>query len=121
MTLFEKRGIDALTLNQAINGLERLKRAGIPCIAVEGNHEHAYYSDFLGWVQFLAARELLLLLDPAVDEGQVHLAPYAGRRGSYIDPVPGLRVHGMRYYGASTAKMLEAYARRWEHCRPEEI
>ena len=93
-----------------MNGLERLQRAGIPCIAVEGNHEHAYYSDFLGWVRFLAARDLLILLDPEVEEGRVQLQRYEKRKGSFIDPVPGLRVHGMRYYGASTAKMLEGYA-----------
>ncbi len=35
--LFEKRSIEALTLNQAMIGLERLKAANIPCVAVEGN------------------------------------------------------------------------------------
>ena len=39
--LFHKRAIDALTLNQAVTQLERLQQAGIPCIAVEGNHELA--------------------------------------------------------------------------------
>src|SRR5690554_1179188 len=49
--LFHKRSIEALTLNQAMNGLERLKAAGIPCIAVEGNHELAYQNERLGWVE----------------------------------------------------------------------
>ena len=64
--LFEKRSIDALTLNQAMRGLERLRDANIPCIAVEGNHEHAYYGETLGWMRFLAVRDLMVLLDPEV-------------------------------------------------------
>ncbi|MDE0200305.1 MAG: DNA repair exonuclease, partial [Caldilineaceae bacterium] len=43
--LFERRAIDPITLSHAITGLERLKGAGIPCLAVEGNHELAYYRD----------------------------------------------------------------------------
>lgn len=108
--LFEKRSIDALTLNQAMRGLERLREANIPCIAVEGNHEHAYYGEALGWMRFLAVRDLMVLLDPEVKEGKPALLAYSQRRGSYIEPVPGLRVHGLRYFGASTAKVLESYA-----------
>ena len=36
--LFEKRAIDALTLNQAMRALDRLHKKGIPCLAIEGNH-----------------------------------------------------------------------------------
>ena len=61
--LFEKRSIDAQTLQQAMRGLERLQRANIPCLAVEGNHELAYFEDRVGWMPFLAARDLLILLD----------------------------------------------------------
>ncbi len=110
--LFQKRAIDALTLNQAMNGLERLQRAGIPCIAVEGNHEHAYFQDNIGWMEFLAQRRLLILLNALFEEGTPQLTPYdpQRRRGAYIDPKPGVRVYGMRYYGASTETALNAYA-----------
>ncbi len=110
--LFQKRAIDALTLNQAMNGLERLQQAGIPCIAVEGNHEHAYYQDNIGWMEFLAQRRLLILLNAVFEEGTPQLAPYdpQRRRGAYVDPIPGVRVYGMRYYGASTETALNAYA-----------
>lgn len=109
--LFQKRAIDALTLNQAIVGLERLRAAQIPCVAVEGNHEHAYYDDYLGWMAFLAVRQLLVLLDPeGFEAGKPHLKRYTRPNGSYIDPVPGVRVHGLRYQGASTAKAIEGYA-----------
>jgi DNA repair exonuclease SbcCD nuclease subunit len=108
--LFHKRSIDALTLNQAVAGLERLQRAGIPCLAVEGNHEHAYIDEVYGWMKFLALRQLLILLDADFVEGKPQLKPYAHRAGSYIEPVPGLRVHGMRYFGAGTAKAIAGYA-----------
>ena len=108
--LFEKRAIDPLTLSHAITGLERLKQANIPCLAVEGNHELAYFRDSIGWVRFLAERELLTLLNPQIDGDQVGLSPYDRKEGAYTDPVPGLRVYGMRYLGSATAAAVERMA-----------
>ena len=112
--LFEKRSIEALTLNQAMVGLERLKAANIPCLAVEGNHELAYHEETIGWMQFLADRRLLLLLHPTFAVGEAQLTPFANRKGSYLEPMPGLRIHGLRYTGASTAAAVESYARALE-------
>lgn len=108
--LFEKRAIDPRTLVHAITGLERLRGAGIPCLAVEGNHELAYYRDRMGWMEFLAERELLTLLNPKIDGEQVALTPYAQRRGAYAEPLPGLRVYGLRYYGSATAHVIRSVA-----------
>src|SRR5690606_36145282 len=68
--LFHKRAIDALTLNQAMSALERLKHANIPCIAVEGNHERAYFDEQIGWLQFLNLRQLITLLDADYVDGK---------------------------------------------------
>ena len=106
--LFEKRSIDALTLNQAISALEMLKQAGIPCLAVEGNHEHHYYLETLGWMQFLAIRDLITLLDAQFVEGAPQVRPHANRRGTYVEPKSGLRVYGLRYLGASAPNALAA-------------
>lgn len=110
--LFQKRAIDALTLNQAMVILEELKEAGIPCIAVEGNHERAFYDNYIGWMEFLAQRRLVMLLNSDFEEGKPQLEPWdpQRRRGSYVDPVPGVRVYGMRWTGSGTAAALEAYA-----------
>jgi DNA repair exonuclease SbcCD nuclease subunit len=108
--LFHKRAIEALTLNQAMAGLERLKAANIPCIAVEGNHELAYHNERIGWVEMLAARQLIILLHPKFEEGGLRLSPYSQREGSYYDPVPGLRVHGLRYVGSSVGPAIQAYS-----------
>ena len=108
--LFEKRAISPVTLDHAIIGLERLRKAGIPCLAVEGNHELAYYRDNIGWVRFLADRKLLTLLNPQLDGERVTLAPCENCRGAFVEPVPGLRVYGMRYYGSSTARVVRRVA-----------
>ena len=108
--LFERRAIDPLTLVHAMIGLERLKEAGIPCLAVEGNHELAHYRDRFGWVRFLAERELLTLLNPQLDGERVTLLPYEKNEGAYVEPMPGLRVYGMRYYGSATASVVQRVA-----------
>ncbi len=108
--LFHKRAIDALTLNQAYFILDRLKQAGIPCLAVEGNHEVAYYDDAVGWLHFLGLRGMVTLLRPEFREGVAFLSPYAKRQGSYLDVLPGVRVHGLRYMGAGTPQAVERYA-----------
>jgi len=113
--LFEKRAIDARTLNQAMHGLEKLKARNIPCLAIEGNHERAYFAEQVGWLEFLAVRELLILLGAPFVNGEAQLSPYANRRGSYYEPVAGLRVHGLRYVGAATATAIEAYANALAH------
>jgi DNA repair exonuclease SbcCD nuclease subunit len=107
--LFHKRAIDALTLNQAIGALERLRSARIPCIAVQGNHEHMYYDDYIGWMDFLNIRQYIILLDADYTEGKPALKPYTRPKGSYHDPIPGVRVHGLRYLGAGTARGVDAY------------
>ena len=110
--LFHKRSIDALTLNQAMRGLRRLRDAGIPCIAVEGNHERTYYEDTIGWMKFLALQDLIILLDAEIKDGAFDLQPWDPKRrqGSYYEPKPGVRVYGLRYYGASTGAALNLYA-----------
>jgi len=104
--LFQKRSIDALTLSHAMRGLERLQRAGVPCLAVEGNHEMAYFNQSIGWMRFLAERDLLILLDTPFTKGRPQLQPYVKRNGAYFDVKPGLRVYGLRYYGSSTASAV---------------
>lgn len=39
--LFEKRTVDPLAMRVAVEGLQSLRAAGIPVLAVEGNHERA--------------------------------------------------------------------------------
>lgn len=111
--LFNKRAIDAQTLMQAQEALQRLKDAGIPAIAIEGNHDRSYYKDGASWLQFLCWQKLLILLSPIVQEGVPQLTPWDREtmRGAYVDLQGGkLRVYGLPWYGASTARVMEGFA-----------
>lgn len=108
--LFHKRSIDALTLNQAFSGLEMLQKAGIPCIAVEGNHELAPFGEELGWLHFLALHGMLTLLRADFNDGQIQLSAFQNNSGSWIDVLPGVRIHGLRYHGAGVREAIKKYA-----------
>jgi exonuclease SbcD len=120
--LFHKRSIDALTLNQAIRGLEKLRSAKIPCIAVEGNHERAYFDETIGWMKFLALQDLIILLDAEFVDSKPQLRAWdpGKRQGSYIDLPDGVRVHGLRYYGSGTVLAVAAYAEALAQLPPGE-
>ncbi|MBF6592291.1 MAG: exonuclease SbcCD subunit D [Ktedonobacterales bacterium] len=121
--LFNKRAIDALTLIQAQSALQRLADAGIPAVAIEGNHDRSYYRDGVSWLQFLCWQGLLRLLNPLVREGVPQLTPWdqEAMRGAYLDLRDGkLRVYGLPWYGASTARILEGFARELAAARAAE-
>ena len=113
--LFQKRTIDPPTLIQAIEGLRRLKESGIPVAAVEGNHERAHYRDVFSWMDFLADRGYLTLLNPvSFKEGVPSLAAWNGEQGAFIDlSLSGdksggiVRIYGVKYYGASTGRVVD--------------
>jgi len=106
--LFEKRTVDPLAMRVAVEGLRKLRDAGIPALAVEGNHERAYYRDQYSWVDFLDALGYLRLLNPRFEDGHAVLEPYTGDGGAYAD-LAGARVYGIKYYGASTGKVFHVF------------
>lgn len=109
---FEKRTVDPLAMRQAVAGLQRLRDAHIPVIAVEGNHERAHYRDQYSWLEFLDAIGLITLLDPKFKDGQLLLTPYSPEEGGgYVDLPGGVRVYGLKYYGASTDRVLDLFRR----------
>ncbi len=125
--LFNKRAIDALTLIQAQSALEKLREAGITAIAIEGNHDRSYYRDGVSWLQFLAWQKLLILFNPRVQNGIPEITPWDGEamRGAYVDAVISpdgerLRVYGLPWYGASTARVMESFAQALAERREEE-
>ncbi len=108
--LFEKRRVDPMAMRVAIEGLQQLRDRDIPVLAVEGNHERSYYRDQYTWVDFLDAMGYLQLLDPRFEGGRAVLEPCGGERGAYVDLPGGVRVYGLRYYGASTGKVFGMFA-----------
>lgn len=111
--LFHQRTIDPGTLLQATVYLQRLKDAGIPVIAVEGNHERPHYLEKLSWLDYLAETGLLIVLTPVYRGGSLVLERWTEQdhMGAYIDLPDGVRVIGAKYYGASTSRVLQDLAR----------
>lgn len=116
--LFEKRTVDPLAMRVAIEGLRMLRQAGIPVVAVEGNHERAHYRDQYSWLDFLDGLGYLYLLNPRFENGRAVLEPYGDAGGAYVDlPLTGIkekpgnvRIYGLKYYGASTGKVFGLFA-----------
>jgi exonuclease SbcD len=104
--LFHKSAIDPPTLLQAVFGLDKLKEADIPVIAIVGNHDRARYVDHVSWLDYLSERSYLSLLSPAFKQGGIQLDPWDGVSGGYLDVGP-VRVIGLPYLGASTEVALE--------------
>ncbi|WP_017325861.1 DNA repair exonuclease [Synechococcus sp. PCC 7336] len=115
--LFEHRTILPNVLNQAELALKPLREAGIPVLAIEGNHDNRPYGTHTSWLRYLAERDFLILLEPQPGEtGEFLLAPWSEqqRSGSYLDLPCGVRVIGSRWYGsvapAAIAHLAEAIA-----------
>jgi DNA repair protein SbcD/Mre11 len=107
--LFEHRNIQPAILNQAQYCLEELKRADIPVLAIEGNHDNRPYGTKTNWLRYLADWGLLILLEPG-EIGDGFYTVWNGQSGSYIDLDCGVRVLGSSWYGTSAPKAIEQIA-----------
>lgn len=107
--LFEHRTIQPNVLNQAQLCLEDLKRAGIPVIAIEGNHDNRPYGTKTSWLSYLASWDLLILLEPGDSAtGEALYMPWdpEEKRGGYIDLACGVRVLGSYWYGSAAPRAI---------------
>lgn len=101
--LFHKSSIDPATLIQAENGLDRLQEHRIKTIAIFGNHDRPKFGQSKTWLDYLASRDLLILLE-SFENSQ-----YVVEGQSFID-VENVRFIGMPWYGGSTRIVLKAIA-----------
>lgn len=110
--LFEHRVIQPAVLNQAQLCLQRLKDAGIPVLAIEGNHDNTPYGTATSWLKYLSQWELLQLLEPESGADGFLYTPWDGsaRRGGYTDLPCGVRVIGSAWYGASAPQAIAGIA-----------
>ena len=109
---FDRRNIDPQAMNHAIAGLERLKEAGIPVIAIEGNHDQRDAVSDHSWMRSLSEWGFIKLLEPTRDEeGHLALVPWneEERTGSYVD-IAGARIFGSHWYGASATAAIPILA-----------
>ncbi|MBN1401855.1 MAG: exonuclease SbcCD subunit D [Anaerolineae bacterium] len=114
--LFHKRTVDPLTLYLTTQELIRLRNVGIRVLAVEGNHERPQTRDSLSWLDFLSNMGLLTLLSVSYSEGRLRLEPWSVERGAgaYVDLPEGVRIIGVRYFGASTSRVVGDLAQALE-------
>lgn len=114
--LFHRANADAWTLKQATEGLSRLRDAGVPVVAIEGNHDAQHYRKNLSWLEYLCDQGFLSLLNvETAPNGLKSLVPFdpAERRGSFLE-IAGGRIYGIKYYGAATARILEQVQKQIE-------
>ncbi|MFN4279377.1 exonuclease SbcCD subunit D [Thermosynechococcus sp.] len=107
--LFEERLITPGVLNQAEYVLDKVRSAGIPVLAIEGNHDNCPYGAKSNWLRYLCEKDYLYLLEPD-ENGQLQPWDAEAARGGYIDLPCGVRVIGSRWYGASAPRAIQQLA-----------
>lgn len=108
--LFNKATLEPLAFIQATDILGQARQAGIPVIAVEGNHDQARWRDQVSWMEVLAHEGYFTLL--ANDRGKeedLSFAPWDGRSGGYLD-IGNVRIIGLPWLGAAAAPLMAEIA-----------
>lgn len=107
--LFHHRNVNAHTLSLVMGLLDRLRSAGIQVVAIEGNHDKAFYLDEDSWMGFLNNQGYIKLLKPSFQEGRLQITPYDGEKGCVIE-TGDIRIIGLGYLGATTRQRLDEAA-----------
>ncbi len=99
---FHKRNVPPETMNYAVAGLQLMKDAGIPVVAIEGNHDQKHSDSDYSWLRSLANWNLLHLLEPTNEEGKIGYKAWDvdSGRGGFVD-IGNARIFGSHWYGAS--------------------
>ena len=100
--LFHTGQILPKTFARTIEILQPLKDAGIPCLAVEGNHDWIHRRDAVSWMEALSQLGYLSLLRPArTPEGDYRFDPFDREQGAggHIE-IGGVNIYGLGYIGS---------------------
>ena len=110
--LFDTPQIPPPVLRQAAAELAPLKKARIPVLAIEGNHDRlSSGATQPTWVRYLAEDGLLTLLSTPFSAAGPLLTPYDAQtgQGAWLE-VGGVRFVGAGYLGAGTVRKVQALA-----------
>jgi DNA repair exonuclease SbcCD nuclease subunit len=114
--LFDRPQVEPPHLRQAQQVLARLKEAGIPVLAIEGNHDKSSVnSEAPTWLQYLAEDELLILLQTRFDKSGPLLTRWESpqKGGAWFD-LGRVRFVGAGYLGAATPHKVREIAAKLE-------
>lgn len=107
--LFHVGQILPKTFAKTIETLQPLKDAGIPCIAIEGNHDWIHRRDNISWMEALSQMGYIKLLRPSrTEDGGYRFDPFDGASGmgGHI-VINGLNIYGLGYIGAQAGHHVE--------------
>jgi DNA repair protein SbcD/Mre11 len=100
--LFHTGQILPKTFAKTIEILQPLKDAGIPCLAVEGNHDWIHRRDSVSWMEALSQLGYLSLLRPSrTAEGDYRFDPFDAEQGAggHVE-IAGVNIYGLGYIGS---------------------
>lgn len=100
---FHKKSVPPETMNYAFAGLSLLKDAGIPVVAIEGNHDARFHDSDYSWLRSLSNWNLVYLLEPTNTDGSFYYEPWNDdeKRGGFID-IGRARIFGSQWFGTSS-------------------
>ncbi len=107
--LFHEGQILPRTFAKTIEALQPLKNAGIPCIAIEGNHDWIHRRNNISWMEALSEMGYICLLRPGRrEDGSYRFDPFdeATGTGGHIE-INGLNIYGLGYIGAQAGSHVE--------------
>jgi DNA repair exonuclease SbcCD nuclease subunit len=107
--LFHTGQILPMTFARTIDILQPLKEAGIPCIAIEGNHDWIHRRNTISWMEALSEMGYIRLLRPArTEDGGYCFAPFNEKSGmgGHIE-IGGLHIYGLGYIGTQAGSHVE--------------
>lgn len=103
--LFHLKNINSKTLQRTIDLLEIAKENTIEVVAIEGNHDRAFYIDEESWLYFLNNQGYLKLLNSSIDNGKIVFENYVDGSGNTIE-TDSYKIIGLGYLGGSTDKYI---------------
>ncbi|WP_321391563.1 exonuclease SbcCD subunit D [uncultured Desulfuromusa sp.] len=107
--LFHVGQILPRTFAKTIETLQPLKDAGIPCIAIEGNHDWIHRRDSISWMEALSQMGYIKLLRPSrTEEGGYRFDPFDEETGmgGHIE-IGDVNIYGLGYIGAQAGSHVE--------------